>query len=84
MQEHIEKTAKGMAGRKPSPPSATADKLASIDSHSTRIPGSAGEAKEPDHNETPIPPQRSTDPKGTGHECAEGGLPEKQPITKQQ
>lgn len=47
-------------------------------------PSHSDDAKAPRQNKAPTPPQPSRDPKGTGHEISEGGLPEKQPTRKQQ
>lgn len=47
-------------------------------------PRPAHQAKEPAANDTPVPEQRSTDPRGTGHERSKGGLPEKQPSETEQ
>jgi hypothetical protein len=53
-----------------------------FDPHSGTLGGN--DAKGPRDNTKPIPPQPSVDPKGTGHEEAEGGVPEKQPTKKEQ
>lgn len=76
------KTAKGLGEGGHSPHPATPEQPAPFDPHAYKR--GDDRAKEPEANDKPIPPQSSTDPKGSGHESAEGGLPEKQPSTKRQ
>ena len=77
------KTAKGAGEGGFAPHPVTPSPPEHFDPHSYVTP-SKGDAKQPKDNSEPVPPQPSSDPKGTGHESAKGGLPEKQPTTKEQ
>ena len=76
------KTAKGKGEGGFAPHPAMPGPPKHFDPHSYGAPGE--DAKGPHDNAKPIPPQPSVDPKGTGHEEAKGGVPEKQPTKKEQ
>ena len=77
------KTAKGEGEGGFAPHPETPGPPEHFDLHSYVTP-SKGDAKQPKDNSKPVPLQPLSDPKGTGHESAKGGLPEKQPTTKEQ
>ena len=78
------KTAKGAGEGGFGPHPETPGPPERFDPHSYGTPAEGDDAQEPERDSKPVSPQPSADPKGSGHESAKGGLPEKQPTTKEQ
>jgi hypothetical protein len=76
------KTAKGEGEGGFAPHPETPGPPERFDPHSYVKPSKGNDAKQPKDNSQPVHSRPPT--KGTGHESAKGGLPEKQPRTKEQ